>query len=115
MNFNFNDLFVFDLANNHQGDIDHALDIIDRLTLIAKKKNIKAAIKFQFRQLDSFIHPNYKNNKDTKHINRFESTKLNNKDYEKMVDRIKANGLITMSTPFDEESIKLMDKLNIVR
>ena len=113
MNFNFNDLFVFDLANNHQGDIDHALDIIDQLTLIAKKKNIKAAIKFQFRQLDSFIHPDYKNNKDIKHINRFESTKLNNKDYEKMVDRIKANGLITMSTPFDEESIKLMDKLNI--
>ena len=24
MGFNFNDLFVFDLANNHQGDVAHA-------------------------------------------------------------------------------------------
>ena len=35
---NFNDLFVFDLANNHQGDLDHAINIIDQFSLIVKKK-----------------------------------------------------------------------------
>jgi N-acetylneuraminate synthase len=110
---NFNDLFVFDLANNHQGDLDHAINIIDQFSLIVKKKNIRAAIKFQFRNLKTFIHPNYKNNKKIKHINRFESTELKFSDYEKLVKKIKDNGLITMSTPFDEESIKLMERLEI--
>ena len=109
----FDDLFVLDLANNHQGDIDHAQKLIDQLILITKKKKIKAAIKFQFRQLKSFIHPDFKNNKEVKHIQRFESTELKFKDYELMVAKIKDSGLITMSTPFDEESIEIMERLDI--
>ena len=89
----FNDLFVFDLANNHQGDLNHAIKIIDQFSSIAKKKKIKAAIKFQFRNLKTFIHPNYKNNKELKHINRFESTELKEPDYEKLVNRIKERHL----------------------
>ena len=52
-NFSFENLFVFDLANNHQGSIDHGLKIINEMGRIAKKYNIKAAVKFQFRQLDT--------------------------------------------------------------
>ena len=77
------------------------------------RKKIKSAIKFQFRQLNTFIHPNYKNNKEIKHINRFETTELKIEDYQKMVDLIKENNIYTMSTPFDEESLELINKLGI--
>ena len=112
-NFNFENLFVFDLANNHQGDIDHGIKIIRKLIEISKKKKVRSAIKFQFRQLETFIHPNYKKNKDIKHIDRFESTKLKIEDYKKMVDLIKENNIYTMCTPFDEESLKFINKLEI--
>ena len=111
--FKFENLFVFDLANNHQGELDHGIKIIKKLVEITNKKKIKSAIKFQFRQLNTFIHPNYKNNKEIKHINRFETTELKIEDYQKMVDLIKENNIYTMSTPFDEESLELINKLGI--
>lgn len=111
--FNFENLFVFDLANNHQGDIDHGIKIIKRLVELTNNKNIKSAIKFQFRQLNTFIHPSYKNNKNFKHIERFETTELKIDDYKKMIDLIKENNIYTMCTPFDEESLELINKLEI--
>ena len=47
--FNFQNLFIFDLANNHQGDIDHAMKIIDEVANLVKKYELNGAIKFQFR------------------------------------------------------------------
>ena len=58
--FDFNNLFVLDLANNHQGNLDHALNIIRLMGSVIRKHNVRAAIKFQFRELDSFIHPSHK-------------------------------------------------------
>ena len=54
-------LYVFEMANNHQGSLEHALRIIDEFSLLAKKNKINAAIKFQFRQLNTFIHDDFKN------------------------------------------------------
>ena len=70
--FDFHNLFVLDLANNHQGDIKHARNIIKKYSNVIKKSSLKATIKFQFRQLDTFIHPKYdKFPKNTKELNRF--------------------------------------------
>ena len=76
----FKDLFILDLANNHQGDLKHGIDIINSYSKIAKKEKIKAAIKFQFRQLDTFIHPNYQNFPKNKHFDRFIETKLSERN-----------------------------------
>ena len=35
--FDFRDLFVLDLANNHQGDVAHALNIIQEMGSIIRK------------------------------------------------------------------------------
>ena len=43
---------------------------------IARKYNIKAAVKLQYRNLDNFIHPDYVGRTDVKHIPRFLSTRL---------------------------------------
>ena len=43
--YNFKDLFVLDLANNHQGDIDHALNIVRSIGKIVADQNILAGLK----------------------------------------------------------------------
>ena len=106
--FNFNDLFVFDLANNHQGNLEHGLRIIEEVGVVAKSHQVRGVLKFQFRQLDSFIHPEHKSSSSNKHIGRFASTRLDYPEYRVMFDAIKAHGMLTMCTPFDEESIDLI-------
>ena len=63
-------LFVFEMANNHQGNISHAFKIIDEFAALAKKHNITAAVKLQFRQLDTFIHKDFRES-DLKYVKRF--------------------------------------------
>lgn len=109
--FDFNDLFVFDLANNHQGMVDHGKRIIREVSQLAKKNNLKAAIKFQFRQLDTFIHPDYQDRTDIAHIPRFMSTRLSQDQFQELLDEIKKEGMLSMCTPFDEESVDVIEKM----
>ena len=72
----FEDLFVFEMANNHQGSVEHGLRIISEMGKVARKYGVKAGVKFQYRDLDTFIHPDFVNKKDVKHIPRFLDTRL---------------------------------------
>ena len=112
-NFNFQDLFIFDLANNHQGDQTHAEKIIDEISKIVKSENVNGAIKFQFRELSSFIHKNSRTNKDNKHIERFLSTELSKKNFKELVKYAKDRSLKIISTPFDESSVDFIKELNL--
>jgi len=111
--FDFNHLFTFEMANNHQGDVDHGKRIIREMANIAKDYQIKAAVKLQLRNLDSFIHPEYRSRNDLKHIPRFLSTALSDEQFRELVEETKKTNLITMATPFDESSVDLLDRLNI--
>lgn len=111
--FNFNGLFIFDLANNHQGDVEHGFKIIRAIGEVVKKTGIRAAVKFQFRQLDTFIHPDYKNRKDLKHISRFMGTRLSKENFIHLIEKVRDQGMITMCTPFDEESVDIILELGI--
>ena len=64
--FSFENLFVYDLANNHQGDFAHARNIVSAVGKVNREGKINGALKFQFRQLDSFIHPDFKGRADHK-------------------------------------------------
>ena len=81
--FDFTDLFVFDMANNHQGSVEHGLKIIDGVGAAARKHGVRGVMRFQFRQLDTFIHPSHREASDNKHIPRFQSTRL-----ESIMDRL---------------------------
>lgn len=111
--FDFENLFIFDLANNHQGDVRHASSIIKSVGEIADTNKVRAALKFQFRELETFIHPDYADNTELSHINRFLSTKLSGQEYEKLVSDVRTSGMITMATSFDEPSVDLIEKLGI--
>lgn len=106
--FGFDDLVVFDLANNHQGDVKHGANIIRAMGAAAKKHGVRAALKFQFRQLDTFIHPAHREKSDNKHVPRFLSTRLGGRDYATLQSEVKKNGMLSMCTPFDEESIGII-------
>ncbi len=102
----YDDLFIFEMANSHQGRVEHGIDIIKAMGKIARKNNIKAAVKLQYRELDSFIHPDYKDRTDVKHIPRFMSTRLNYDQFSELVNAVRSEGMVTMSTPFDETGVE---------
>ena len=111
MKFDFKDLFIFEMANNHQGDIAHGKQIINECSEISIDNNLKSAVKFQFRQLDSFIHPNYINSDEPTHIKRFLSTKLSNEQFKELLDHTKSKNLLSICTPFDERSVDKIEEM----
>ena len=112
-NFDFNGLFTYDMANNHQGDFEHGLDIINAMGKVTRDSGVRGALKFQFRQLETFIHPDFKQKKDVKHIPRFMETALTKDQYRRYTQAIVENGMHTMCTPFDEESVDIILDLDL--
>ncbi len=112
-NFDFNNLFVLDLANNHQGDLQHGLRVIREVGAVVRENQARGALKFQFRQMDTFIHPAHHENSDNKHIPRFLGTRLSNQEYAKLTNAVREAGMITICTPFDEESVDIIEELEI--
>ena len=103
----FENLFVLEMANNHLGQLDRGLKIVREHATIVRFNNIKAAIKLQFRDVDAFVHPEYKGNGDHRYINKTEQTKLSKADFTVLVEEVKSLGCIPMATPFDERSVDL--------
>lgn len=103
----FENLFVLELANNHLGSLDRGLKIIRDHAAVVRFNNIKASIKLQFRDVDEFIHPEFKGNTDHRYIKKTEDTKLSKTDFIRMVEEIKYLSCIPMATPFDEASVDL--------
>lgn len=101
----FEDLFIFEMANSHQGSVEHGLDIIGEMSKIARKYNVKAAVKLQYRNLERFVHSDFKERTDVNHIPRFMSTRLEYEQFNQLVLAIKEEGMISMSTPFDEDGV----------
>jgi sialic acid synthase SpsE len=103
----FENLFVLELANNHWGSIERGLKIIHDHAVVVRYNNVKAAIKLQFRDVEDFIHPDFKGNTELRYIKKTEDTKLTKADFARMLDEIRNVGCIPMATPFDEPSVDL--------
>lgn len=99
------DLFIFEIANNHQGSVAHGKRIIDAMADIAARHGIRAGVKFQYRDLDTFIHPEFRDRQDVAHIPRFLSTRLSDAQFEELIEHARSRSLLTIVTPFDEVSV----------
>ena len=109
----FDDLFVLELANNHWGKLDRGIKIVEDFAKIIRFNNVRAAIKLQFRDVDSFIHKDFKNRDDIQKKKKTLATKMDIKDYQILVDTVRKNNCITMATPFDEKSVDMCEKLGV--
>ena len=76
----FEDLFVLELANNHWGKLDRGLKIVNDFAKVVRFNNVRAAIKLQFRDVDSFIHKDHRNREDVRYIKKTLATKLSWED-----------------------------------
>jgi sialic acid synthase SpsE len=114
----FGNLFVLEAANNHCGDIDRGLKMIRDHAVVAKQNNVRAAIKLQFRKMDTFVHPDFKGTKSNEdkslyYIQKTEAKALTKEQYQILIDEIVNLGCIPMSTPFDEDSVDLCVEFNL--
>ena len=107
----FDNLFIFEMANNHMGDVEHGLRIINEFYNTCKGfGDFNFAFKLQYRDLDTFIHPDYKNRTDFKYVKRFQETRLSKEQLKALKDEIKRLGFVSICTPFDENSIDLIEE-----
>jgi N-acetylneuraminate synthase len=101
----FDELFVLELANNHLGSLDRGLKIVRDFGAVVRANRVRAAIKLQFRDVDSFIHKQHRTRKDVRYIKKVAATHLPWDDLRALVEEIRAQGMVTMTTPFDEVSV----------
>ncbi len=109
----FEDLFVLEMANNHLGDVERGQKIITDYGQIVRFNNVRAAIKLQIRDVETFIHKDFRNRTDLRYIKKTLDTKITSDDLKIFVQTIRQNGCIPMATPFDETSVELSVNLGI--
>jgi len=106
----FQNLFVFDIANNHMGDVEHGIRIINELHKVMAAVDFPCAVKFQYRDLDTFIHASYKDSFEFKYVKRFQETRLSDDELFRLKQEVDKLNFISMCTPFDENSVdKIVD------
>lgn len=109
----FEDLFVLEMANNHWGKLDRALKIVSEFSKLVRFNNIRAAIKVQFRDVDGFIHRDFRDRTDIRYVKKTMSTRLANDEFARLIKSIRESGCLPMATPFDERSVDLCVELGI--
>ena len=93
--------------------MDRGLKLIADFTKIVRFNNVRAAIKLQFRDVDTFIHKDYLNANDNRYIKKTLDTKMSKENFAILLQAVKKGGCITMSTPFDEKSVEWCSELGV--
>jgi sialic acid synthase SpsE/D-lyxose ketol-isomerase len=114
MSSTLKNLIILEIANNHMGDVQHGINLIDTYSKICDKfQHLNFAFKFQYRDLETFIHKSLKGDLNNHYVKRFSETKLTEDNFNVLVQKVKANGFQSMVTPFDNNSLKLILKQDI--
>ena len=104
-------LFILEMANNHGGSLELGRAIIrDFAAVAADFPEFRFGFKFQYRHLDTFIHPDYRNSPDFPYVKRFSQTRLDGAAFKVMKDDAAAAGFTTICTPFDEPSVDRIEE-----
>jgi len=103
-------LFIFEMANNHMGSVEHGRRIVEAMRDAAKDFPFSFAVKLQYRDLDTFIHPDFRNRTDLKFVKRFSETRLSWEQYEQIKDAIEDAGFVSVCTPWDEISVDKIEE-----
>jgi sialic acid synthase SpsE len=97
-------LLIFEMANNHGGSVAKGIQIINEFSRFLEKfPQFEYAFKFQYRDLQSLIHPDA--DEEHPYVKRFRETNLELRDRHKLKRHAKDLGFKTIFTPFDELSV----------
>lgn len=107
-------LIIFDMANNHMGNVEHGLRIIRDIREATRIFPYHFAFKFQYRELDTFIHPDFKSRYDYKYVKRFSETRLSKEQFKILKNELDHLGFISICTPFDEASVDMIEEHNFI-
>jgi N-acetylneuraminate synthase len=75
--------------------------------------NVRAAIKLQFRDIDNFVHKDFRDRLDIRYIKRVTETRLSKAEYATLVEAITRSGCIPIATPFDEKCVEWCVEFNM--
>ena len=109
-------LFCLDMANSHQGSVEHGINIITEVAAIAKRTEAYIAIKLQFRDFRTFLHPadRFPQVPDaeplSRHTKRFNDTALTKREFGDLVRSARSCDVPVYATPFDEASVDLCEE-----
>jgi sialic acid synthase SpsE len=103
-------LFIFEMANNHMGSVAHGLRIVEAMREVSKDYPFQFGVKLQYRDIDTFIHPDYRQRGDLKFVKRFSETRLEWDQYRQIKDAIDENGFLAICTPWDEISVDRIEE-----
>ena len=109
----FEDLFVLEMANNHLGSVKRGMEIIKQFNRVTRYNNVRAAIKFQFRDVDTFIHRDFLARQDIRYIKKTVDTQLSREGIKTLVNFTRQKAMIPMATAFDERSVDLCVDLGL--
>src|SRR6266699_1440555 len=103
-------LFIFEMANNHMGSVAHGCNIVAALQDACEGFPFHFAVKLQYRDVGTCIHPDYKNRYDLKFVKRFSETRLSWEEYKQLKDAIDGAGFTSICTPWDEISVDRIEE-----
>jgi sialic acid synthase SpsE len=109
----FHELFVLELANNHLGKLERGLRIIREHSQVVRFNNARATIKLQLRDVDSFVHKDFRARADIRYVKKTLDTRLSKEALGEMAHAVRVGGCLVSATPFDEASVDLCAKLNL--
>ncbi|MGA9644259.1 MAG: N-acetylneuraminate synthase family protein [Terriglobales bacterium] len=89
------------------------MKIIGDYSQIVRFNNVRAAIKLQLRDIDTFIHKDFRGRDDIRYIKKTLDTRLTPSDFAALVQAIRQASCIPMATPFDESSVDFCCELGI--
>jgi sialic acid synthase SpsE/mannose-6-phosphate isomerase-like protein (cupin superfamily) len=103
-------LFIFEMANNHMGSVEHGCRIVQAMREAAEGFPFHFAVKLQYRDIDTFIHPDYRERFDLKFVKRFSETRISWDGYKRIKDAIDHAGFTAICTPWDEISVDRIEE-----
>jgi len=98
-------LFVLEMANNHMGDVDHGVSLIESFGAVCRDFPFRFGFKMQYRDLDTYLHPASLES-DAHYVKRFNDTRLSQDQRRLLVQAIRDNGFVSICTPFDNASVQ---------
>lgn len=94
--------FIAEAGINHDGKLGQALELVER----AKEAGADA-VKFQTFKADNLC------SKRSKSYELFKNLELRKSDWAKIAEKARNSGIMFFSSPFDEESVDLLDDLGV--